>query len=138
LDICEALETEAKTKFKALFHDAVGNTLDAIEDRENQPDDDLPGLFSDDAHIALGGRKRIRRGDATAEQLTRFLENQQRNLWAVQRSTQINTEWVLAGLRTLAGHPPGTTLTQARGRVGPEPPSSPTHDHPADSPQPSA
>lgn len=90
-----------------LMRDAANAILDNAEKAE---DEATPGLFPYDAQVALGERRRIKRGRLNNEQLWRRKRVIDHNKKSQDRAWGNETDWLETAMDALKGHDASTTV----------------------------
>ena len=94
---------------KELLRDAANSILDSAEKSD---DNAGGGMFPQNAHIALGEKKRIKRGAMNLGQLNRRKRVIDHNKTAQDKSWSEETAWINACSDALEGMPPETRVSE--------------------------
>jgi hypothetical protein len=102
---------DAKRDAAAIMKSHLADSI--LDGMERQDDQAANGeLFPHDAHVALGDKKRIRRGRMTVEHMERRKRVIDQNKIAQDRAWANETAWLMRGLKALDGHSPNTVLEE--------------------------
>ncbi len=95
---------------RALLKDAANSILDSMDRTD---DASCQGMFPYDSHVALGERRRIKRGHMTLAQLNRRKRVIDHNKAGQDKGWSEETSWINGCSDALEGMPPETKVLEA-------------------------